>query len=423
MRRILIIFLFLGLATTLHASTLLLTGATFLAPLTGSNGATYNITTPTVYLYTTTPSLVPNTWTQLPGTSNIVTYSSAEETASGGSSLQYYTAVVYGTATTDANGFPTGLSAISGSTNVKYGYPESISGNGFVASAYFSPTTGSYQYYTRCNLWTAAASNVYVTFIISNGTWTWVQYYETYVSSATGIEAGGIGPKTYWTSGNYVYVCAAYAPGGLTKVGDIQISSGTLTEGTSYMPSSTWYPLSPAPTNLDTQPWYSQRDTTAQDLKIGTAYLIAFSGGSDYYVANPSLTSSVTLALINLGASPTVLINGTRISLETTYYYNGPLPNLNLTIISPNGNTIYTINKFYISGTMNLEIIGANNPNYYVGPAALPRGTWLSQATINPTALTPNVFYNPYGGVPHFSFSITVNGLSLIHISEPTRPY
>ncbi|MFP3305982.1 MAG: hypothetical protein RXN93_01465 [Thermocladium sp.] len=36
MRRILIIFLFLGLATTLHATTLLLTGATFLAPSLGA---------------------------------------------------------------------------------------------------------------------------------------------------------------------------------------------------------------------------------------------------------------------------------------------------------------------------------------------------------------------------------------------------
>jgi len=35
MRRILIIFLFLGLATTLHATTLL-TGATFLAPSLGA---------------------------------------------------------------------------------------------------------------------------------------------------------------------------------------------------------------------------------------------------------------------------------------------------------------------------------------------------------------------------------------------------
>ncbi|MFP3307215.1 MAG: hypothetical protein RXN93_07765, partial [Thermocladium sp.] len=153
-----------------------------------------------------------------------------------------------------------------------------------------------------------------------------------------------------------------------------------------------------------TQSWYSQRSTAAQVLTAGTAYLIALSGGSTYYVANPSLPS-VTLALINLGASPIASINGTSISLGTTYYYGGS--NLYLTISSPNGNTIYTINKFLLTGTMSLETIGANNPNYYVGPAALPGGTWLSQAMIQPTQLTHNPIYG--GGVPTFSFSITVN--------------
>ena len=345
----------------------------------------------------------------MPGTSQ-VTYSSAEETTIAGSSVQYYTVVEYGTAATDANGFPTGLSAISGSTNVKIGGYASISGTGFVASAYFSPTTGSYQYYLHCDVKPAAAGNVYFTFIISNGTWTWVQYYETSISSTTSItEVYVTGPKTYWTSGNYVYACAATTPGGFNQVGTIQISSGTTSEGTSTTPSTTWYPLSPAPTNLDTQSWYSQRSTAAQVLTAGTAYLIALSGGSTYYVANPSLPS-VTLALINLGASPTASINGSSISLGTTYCYDGS--NLYLTISSPNSNTIYTINKFPITGTMSLETIGANNPNYYVGPAALPGGTWLSQATINPTALTHNVIYYPPSGVymSTFSFSITVNG-------------
>jgi len=134
-----------------------------------------------------------------------------------------------------------------------------------------------------------------------------------------------------------VYACAAYTSGGFNQVGTIQISSGTTSEGTDYTPSTTWYPLSPAPTNLDTQPWYSQRSTAAQVLTAGTAYLIALSGGSTYYVANPSFPS-VTLTLINLGASPTASINGTSISLGTTYCYDGS--NLYLTISSPSSNTI-----------------------------------------------------------------------------------
>ncbi|MFP3305981.1 MAG: hypothetical protein RXN93_01460 [Thermocladium sp.] len=140
-----------------------------------------------------------------------------------------------------------------------------------------------------------------------------MQYYETSISSTTSItEVYVTGPKTYWTSGNYVYACAATTPGGFNQVGTTQISSGTTSEGTSHTPSTTWYPLSPAPTNLDTQSWYSQRSTAAQVLTAETAYLIVLSGGSTYYVASPSLPS-ITLTLINLGASPTASINGTSI--------------------------------------------------------------------------------------------------------------
>ncbi|MGC8597074.1 MAG: beta strand repeat-containing protein [Thermocladium sp.] len=402
-RLTLLLIIMLAISLPAHATTILLTGASVNGPITGTSGATYTYSTPSVFAYLSTTSsgfLIPNTWSYT-GTSSITTYSAAEETTYAGSSTQYYTAVVYGSASTDANGFPTGLSSVSGNTNGKIGSSVSVSGTGVVASAFFSPSTGSSQYYLHCDAAASSSSTAYFTFIISNGTWTWIGFTTASLgTSVTGVTMTG--PSTYWTSGNYIYACAVADSAGLSQVGTVQISAGTTSEGTSTTPSSTWYPLNPAPSQLDTAQWWTLRLINTAVTSIGGDYLIGGSG-STAFLANPT-PSTVTLNLINLGATPTASINGTSITLGTTYYYIGG--NLYLTVTSPNSNTQYTTSRYLLSGSMSLETVGASNPNYYAGPAALPSGTNLDRAIIQPTQLNhlPNI-------VLSFSFSVN-NSLS-----------
>ncbi|MFP3211304.1 MAG: hypothetical protein RXR16_07400 [Thermocladium sp.] len=316
---------------------------------------------------------------------------------------------------------------MSGSTNVKIGGSASISGTGFVASAFFSPTTGSYQYYLHCDVKPAAAGNVYFTFIISNGTWTWVQYCETSISSTTSITGVYvIGPKTYWTSGNYVYACAAMTPGGFNQVGTTQISSGTTSEGTSHTPSTTWYPLSPAPTNLDTQSWYSQRSTAAQVLTAGGGDLILLSGGSTYYVANPTLPS--------LGVAP--LINGTPSAPVYDLYPVGGGGVESLTVSS--GGYSLPIRSWEWLGSAPLPLMIGGSPSFS-SPFLYPTQS-LSSGEQVPTYLNGvnTIIIGKAGGsltpttlriwsastAPTASFPITINGTtfnllnnSLIYVS------
>jgi len=130
----------------------------------------------------------------------------------------------------------------------------------FVAVAWYSVGTETCgQLYFHADVENTATSTAmfYGTYIIANGTWSYVTFFSEAVPSGSWFNPAVPGPNTCF-KGYYVYIATIAVNTTETTVGTAQISIGTTSEGTSYTPGTQYsWSVSPASGDVIVVPWTS----------------------------------------------------------------------------------------------------------------------------------------------------------------------
>ena len=162
----------------------------------------------------------------------------------------------------------------------------------FVAVAWYHPSSETCgQLYFHADVYNNSTSTAmfYGTYIIANGTWSYVTFFSGTASSNTWFNPAVPGPNTCLSSGGYyVYIATIAVNVSEYTVGTAQVGIGTTSEGTSYTPG-TQYAWGNTPSSGDTivVPW----TTYANPYIITIVQQVVNTAGSSasgyFYITTP----------------------------------------------------------------------------------------------------------------------------------------